>query len=137
VTQFHFKALSIWEKFQVDPLKTRYEFVYFLSLPSMRRILSCFILSFWLFANIPHEILHEFTNHEDTIDPSSYSCAILTLPHIHCLILQLQLDHFTSAPACTIPSGIEWQQKLYSVIIAPVITPEIIYSSARAPPVSA
>lgn len=130
-------ALSKREKFRAYLAGTRYEFVYFLSLLPMRRILSSLILSFWIFSNVPHAILHEFANHEDTIDPSSYSCAILTLPHIHCLILQLQLDHFTSAPACTIPSGTEWQQKLYSIMITPVVTPEIIYSAARAPPISA
>lgn len=100
----------------------------------MRRTWAPILLAFWLFANIPHELLHDLTGHTDTVDPTSYPCPLLTPPHIHCQILQLQLDHYTTTPEFHIPAGIEIQQQLYSVIIEPVFSPVIIYSAARAPP---
>jgi hypothetical protein len=103
----------------------------------MRRIFAPILLAFWLFANIPHELLHGLADHTDTVDPASYSCAVLSPPHLHCQILQLQLDHYTTTPAFHIPAGTEFQQQLYSVTIEPVLTVTVIYSSARAPPVLA
>lgn len=113
---------------------------FFLHLPVhffMRRLLAPLLLAFWLFANVPHDLLHALADHSDTVDPVSYSCPLLTPPHLHCQILQLQLDHYTSAPEFHLPAGVEFQQQLYSVIVEPVLAATLIYSSARAPPVLA
>jgi hypothetical protein len=65
----------------------------------LRQITSGFLLVAFLFAIAPKEFLHHLAGHEDTRDCTTDGVTAISSEHIHCQILQLQVNPFTESDA--------------------------------------
>lgn len=70
---------------------------------SVRIWLSWLMLSAFLFAITPKEFIHELSGHEDTKECNSGSTTSVSQGHIHCQILQLQVNPFDEPVAQPLP----------------------------------
>ena len=69
----------------------------------LRQITSGFLLAAFLFAIVPKEFLHHLAGHEDTRDCATDGVTAVSSEHIHCQILQLQVNPFTEGDVIILP----------------------------------
>ena len=70
----------------------------------LRQITSGFLLAAFLFAIAPKEFLHHLAGHEDTRDCATDGVTAVSAEHIHCQILQLQVNPFTEGDVIILSS---------------------------------
>lgn len=99
----------------------------------VKKYISRLLLGIFLFAITPHELLHDLAGHYDTVDPI-HAVTSVSVKHIHCEILQLQLLPFSTAAVffSLTPSPV-----VHSLIASPVtikFSVSAIEIATRGPP---
>ncbi len=102
-----------------------------------RKIIACFLLLAFLFAVTPKEFIHAMAGHEDTAACKHDGSVAIEASHVHCLVLQLQVNPFHQNHQAVITPGLICTY----VILYP--SPEVssykpaVMIALRGPPVSA
>ena len=94
---------------------------------------SLFLLAAFVFASTPHDFIHEFTGHKDTVDVYLGHTAV-SIVHIHCEFLRILLSPTlpASAAAVEMPAvqRLVWQQPVF----VPPHLATAVYRQHRGPP---
>jgi len=70
----------------------------------VKKIFACLLMVVFFIETLPDQLLHELTNHHDTVDTYSATTSV-GIKHIHCGALQISLPAYSKTESLQISSG--------------------------------